>query len=188
MSWVNNNKKNARFDPNRKDDRLLLAEVISRREPRRKKEVEPTEELVSTDPEFVGSMQADRDSFGLVPDGIDAAATGKLKTDKIFRVISDPRFTSNAGSAKSALKSTMLANLHLFSGKQKKTVEAIVNGIGGVSDEREQKAATSDSESTRSRRASGRKRRSSSSSSSSSSKSSSPSRSHKKRKKKKSKD
>eukprot|EP00913_Durusdinium_trenchii_P012858 g12074.t1 len=32
MAWVNNNKRNARFNPNRRDDRLLDAEVTARRQ------------------------------------------------------------------------------------------------------------------------------------------------------------
>merc|ERR1712146_727710 len=102
---------------------------------RRKKEVEPDVELVSTDPEFVVTMEAETrvDWFQMA---LMQAATGKLKTDKMFKVISDARFAANAGGAKKKLKSMMLANLHLFSGKQKKAVEAIVNSTGSV-DERD---------------------------------------------------
>merc|ERR1712129_227239 len=73
------------------------------------------------------------------------ASTGKLKTDKIFQVITDSRFSANLGAEKKKLKSAMLANLHLFSGKQKKAVELIVKSIVSA-DDREIAAKVSDSD------------------------------------------
>merc|ERR1711862_445298 len=90
-----------------------------------------------------------------------------MGAEKIFCVITDSRFTANAGGAKKALKSMMLANLHLFSGKQKKAVEAVVNGVGGSDDK--DAAGSSDSDSGDDEPATGRKGRNSSRSSSSSS-------------------
>jgi len=100
---VNNNKKNARFNPNRKDDRLLMSTVVSRREHKPKREVEPEEELVSTDPEHVLSMQPET-RIDWLQMALMQAGMGKLKAGTVYEAFTDPRFASSAGGAIKRLK------------------------------------------------------------------------------------
>eukprot|EP00927_Polykrikos_kofoidii_P072495 TRINITY_DN68604_c0_g1_i1.p1 TRINITY_DN68604_c0_g1~~TRINITY_DN68604_c0_g1_i1.p1 ORF type:complete len:282 (-),score=52.24 TRINITY_DN68604_c0_g1_i1:284-1003(-) len=130
MAFVNNNKKNARFNPNARDDRVLPGYVSSRRVHKERKEVEPqvTEELISTDPEHVLSMEPSIrvDWFHMA---LMQAATGKLKGTALYGVVLDPMF-----AVTKQLKAMVLANLHLFSPKQQKAIkESVTNG--GSSDQ-----------------------------------------------------
>jgi len=119
MAWVNNNKKNARFNPNRRDDRLMMSQVTSRREHKPRREVEPEIELVSTDPSHVLSMGAET-RLDWLQMGLMQAGLGKLKVDSLYKVLTNPAFGPSEGPARKALKAVVLANLHLFSAKQKK--------------------------------------------------------------------
>ncbi|CAK9005584.1 unnamed protein product [Durusdinium trenchii] len=118
MAWVNNNKRNARFNPNRRDDRLLDAE----------------------------------------------AAEGKLKAAALYEVLKQKKFVPSEASHCSKLRAMLTANLHLFSGKQKKVLEEAAQ-TWGEKTEKKPKA--------KEEKASRKKKRSSSSSSSSSTSSSS---------------
>mmetsp|Transcript_54587 Transcript_54587/g.122807 ORF Transcript_54587/g.122807 Transcript_54587/m.122807 type:complete len:197 (-) Transcript_54587:289-879(-) len=122
MAWVNNNKKNARFNPNRKDDRLLLSEVTSRRERRPRRETEPEVELVSTEPDHVLSMHSET-RVDWLQMALMQAGTGKLKAASLYEVIKNPGFGSGDSAARKQLKALLLANLHLFSPKQKRSLE-----------------------------------------------------------------
>lgn len=136
MAWVNNNKRNARFNPNRRDDRLWGSQVTSVREHRVKREAEPEVELVSTEPGHVLSMGLDTRldwlQMALMQSGL-----GKLKADSLLMVLTDAAFGVGDGppSARKALKAMVLANLHLFGGRQKRAVQEAVaswpEGPGG---------------------------------------------------------
>mmetsp|Transcript_73402 Transcript_73402/g.185102 ORF Transcript_73402/g.185102 Transcript_73402/m.185102 type:complete len:215 (+) Transcript_73402:182-826(+) len=129
MAWVNNNKKNARFNPNRRDDRLMASQVTSRREHKPRREAEPEIELVSTDPSHVLSMGVET-RLDWLQMGLMQAGLGKLKVESLYKVLTNPAFGSSEGPAKKALKALVLANLHLFSGKQKKAIQEAVAAWG----------------------------------------------------------
>eukprot|EP00448_Togula_jolla_P011077 CAMPEP_0170618578 /NCGR_PEP_ID=MMETSP0224-20130122/27033_1 /TAXON_ID=285029 /ORGANISM="Togula jolla, Strain CCCM 725" /LENGTH=187 /DNA_ID=CAMNT_0010944561 /DNA_START=135 /DNA_END=699 /DNA_ORIENTATION=+ len=122
MAFVNNNKKNARFNPNARDDRVLPGYVSSRRVHKPQKEAEIQEELISTDPEHVLSMEPSTrlDWFQMA---LMQAATGKLKAVNLYDVILSSHF-----AATKPLKAMVLANLHLFSPKQQKALKEVVSG------------------------------------------------------------
>mmetsp|Transcript_39631 Transcript_39631/g.84512 ORF Transcript_39631/g.84512 Transcript_39631/m.84512 type:complete len:218 (+) Transcript_39631:122-775(+) len=126
MAWTNNNKNNARFNPNRKDDRLLKAEVTSRREHKIRREVEPEVELVSTEPSHVLSMPAET-RLDWLQMALMQAGMGKLKPTSLFEVIKEPAFGPNSSAARKPLKAMVLANLHLFSAKQKNSLKEAVS-------------------------------------------------------------
>mmetsp|Transcript_27106 Transcript_27106/g.78097 ORF Transcript_27106/g.78097 Transcript_27106/m.78097 type:complete len:219 (+) Transcript_27106:114-770(+) len=129
MAWVNNNKKNARFNPNRKDDRLLGSEVTSRREHKKRKETEPEVELVSTAVEHVLGMQPET-RVDWLQMALMQAAVGKLKAASLYDVVANPAFVPGDAGARRMLRALMLANLHLFSSKQKRTLEEVVKAWG----------------------------------------------------------
>lgn len=141
MAWVNNNKRNARFNPNRKDDRLWEAQVTSRREhhvkPRKQEETDI--ELVTTDVSFVLSMSTET-RLDWLQMSLMQAGGGKLKADALYKVLVDPAFGSGEAGPRKALRAMVLANLHLFSGKQKKAIEDAV-GEWPTSDSREERKA-----------------------------------------------
>jgi len=122
MSFLNNNKANARFNPNRKDDRLVGGEVTSRREHKVRKEVKPETELISTDPAHVLSMPPET-RVDWLQMAMMQAALGKLKPTGIYEVIKAPGFKPNSSAARKPLRAMVLANLHLLSQKQKKSLE-----------------------------------------------------------------
>mmetsp|Transcript_28737 Transcript_28737/g.72914 ORF Transcript_28737/g.72914 Transcript_28737/m.72914 type:complete len:234 (-) Transcript_28737:265-966(-) len=132
MAWVNNNKRNARFNPNRKDDRLWEAQVTSRREHKPRKQVEKEEELVSTELEHVLSMEADT-RLDWLQMCLMQLGLGKMKADALFKVLSEPAFGPGDAAARKALKAEVLANLHLFSPKQKKAIQEAVGAWGSSS-------------------------------------------------------
>lgn len=142
MAWVNNNKKNARFNPNRRDDRLMMSQVTSRREHKKQREVEPEIELVSTDPSHVLSMGGET-RLDWLQMGLMQASMGKLKVDSLYKVLTNPAFGPSESSARKPLKALVLANLHLFSPKQQKAIKEAVSswsrhsggGGGGGDDE-----------------------------------------------------
>merc|ERR1712032_948233 len=124
MAWIKNNNKNVRFNPNRKDDRLLLAEVTARRVHKPPKQIKAEDELISTDLDHVLGMPPDTRV-----DWLDMAlmqlALGKLKPVSLYDVIAIPKFANTSGKARKPLKAKVLANLHLFNGKQKRAIEEL---------------------------------------------------------------
>eukprot|EP00929_Paragymnodinium_shiwhaense_P074903 TRINITY_DN38311_c0_g1_i1.p1 TRINITY_DN38311_c0_g1~~TRINITY_DN38311_c0_g1_i1.p1 ORF type:complete len:170 (+),score=44.65 TRINITY_DN38311_c0_g1_i1:151-660(+) len=133
MAFVNNNKKNARFNPNARDDRLMPGYVSSRRvhkEPAKKDSDIPAEELINTDPAFVLSMESDTrlDWFQMA---LMQAATGKLKAEAIYKVVMTAGFASTK-----PLKANVVANLHLFSPKQQKAIKESMSATAGDHDDR----------------------------------------------------
>ena len=119
MAWVNNNKRNARFNPNRKDDRLMESQVIVRREHKKKKEAEPIVELLSTDPAFVLSMEGDC-RVDWLQMALMQAGLGQLKSEKLYDILVNPAFAPSEAEHRKTLKATVLSNTHLFSSKQQK--------------------------------------------------------------------
>lgn len=146
MAWVNNNKKNARFNPNRRDDRLMESEVISRRVHRKKRETEPEIELVSTDPSHVLSMGGET-RVDWLQMALMQAGLGKLKVDALHKVLTNPAFGPSEKKVRKELKANVMANLHLFNAKQKKNIEEAVgawtsaSGGGDDAEERERPSA-----------------------------------------------
>eukprot|EP00928_Gymnodinium_smaydae_P080310 TRINITY_DN64027_c0_g1_i1.p1 TRINITY_DN64027_c0_g1~~TRINITY_DN64027_c0_g1_i1.p1 ORF type:complete len:262 (-),score=41.15 TRINITY_DN64027_c0_g1_i1:70-750(-) len=139
MAFVNNNKRNARFNPNARDDRVLPGYVSSRRVHKEKKEeAAPAEELISTDPAHVLSMEPTirQDWFQMA---LMQAATGKLKASAIYGAISDRQFASTK-----QLKAMVLANLHLFSPKQQKALKELVATASSGSGQAEQAGGEKD--------------------------------------------
>mmetsp|Transcript_35010 Transcript_35010/g.81223 ORF Transcript_35010/g.81223 Transcript_35010/m.81223 type:complete len:284 (-) Transcript_35010:186-1037(-) len=126
MAWTKNNNKNVRFNPNRKDDRLLLAEVTARRQHKPRKEAQKEEELILTDPEHVLGMPPDT-RVDWLKMALMQSAMGKLKAASLYDVIARPSFARTSGSARKALKASVLANLHLFNAKQKRVIEELWN-------------------------------------------------------------
>jgi len=124
MAWIRNNSKNVRFNPNRRDDRLLLSEVTARRVHKPRKQTKAEEELISTDLGHVLGMPPDTRV-----DWLDMAlmqlALGKLKPASLYDVIAIPKFANTSGKARKPLKAKVLANLHLFKGKQKRAIEEL---------------------------------------------------------------
>lgn len=131
MAWTNNNKNNARFNPNRKDDRLLKAEITSRREHKLRREVAPEEELVSTEPSHVLSMPAET-RLDWLQMALMQAGMGKLKPAALFEVLKEPAFGPTSSTTRKPLKAMVLANLHLFSAKQKNSLKEAVGAWGAV--------------------------------------------------------
>mmetsp|Transcript_32584 Transcript_32584/g.52421 ORF Transcript_32584/g.52421 Transcript_32584/m.52421 type:complete len:216 (+) Transcript_32584:98-745(+) len=121
MAWVNNNKRNARFNPNRRDDRLLTTEVTLRVHKEKKEEVD-TEEAINTDIEHVLSMDSDT-RVDWLSMAMMQAATGKLKAVNVFDVMKNPSFVPSESSHRMRLKAMVEANLHIFNAKQKKALE-----------------------------------------------------------------
>lgn len=175
MAWVNNNKKNARFNPNRRDDRLMMSQVTSRREHKPRKEVEPEIELVSTDPAHVLGMGSET-RLDWLQMGLMQASMGKLKVDALCNVLTNPSFGPSESSCRKALKALVLANLHLFGTKQKKAIQEAVGSWSSAAARRakngEQKER--DKSKSRSRSQSSQAAKADSSSSSSASRSSTP--------------
>jgi len=124
MAWIKNNNKNVRFNPNRKDDRLLLSEVTARRVHKPQKQTKAEEEPISTDLDHVLGMPPDTRV-----DWLDMAlmqlALGKLKPASLYDVIAIRKFADTSGKARKSLKAKVLANLHLFKGKQKRAIEEL---------------------------------------------------------------
>jgi len=126
MAWVNNNKKNARFNPNRRDDRLMMSQVTSRREHKqRKQDDKPDMELVSTEPDHVLSM-GDETRLDWLQMALMQAGLGKLKVEAICTVLTNPLFGPADGPTRKSLKALVLGNLHLFGAKQKRAVQEAV--------------------------------------------------------------
>eukprot|EP00931_Biecheleriopsis_adriatica_P123987 TRINITY_DN9905_c0_g3_i1.p1 TRINITY_DN9905_c0_g3~~TRINITY_DN9905_c0_g3_i1.p1 ORF type:complete len:271 (-),score=77.17 TRINITY_DN9905_c0_g3_i1:22-834(-) len=130
MSWLNNNKKNARFDPNRRDDRLLAAEVTARRVHKARKKEEPEEELVSTDSDQVLSMSGEA-RVDWLQTAIMQVATSKLKADPVYDIMKNPKFSPRESKFRKQLKATFLANGHIFSAVQRKALDKIVGSWDG---------------------------------------------------------
>lgn len=130
MAFANNNKKNARFNPNARDDRVLPGYISSRRVHKERKVVEDEirEELISTDASHVLSMEPDTrlDWFQMA---LMQAAGGKLKATALVDVLMNPRFATSK-----QLRAMVLANLHLFSPKQQKALKEVVSNPGNASD------------------------------------------------------
>mmetsp|Transcript_89477 Transcript_89477/g.213799 ORF Transcript_89477/g.213799 Transcript_89477/m.213799 type:complete len:295 (+) Transcript_89477:75-959(+) len=131
MAWVNNNKRNARFNPNRRDDRLLDAEVTARRQPRPQKpdEDSASEELINTEPEFVLSMESDS-RVDWLQMALMQAAEGKLKAAALYEVMKNKTFVPSEAAHRSKLKAMLTANFHLFNAKHKKALEEATNSWG----------------------------------------------------------
>lgn len=169
MSWVNNNKRNARFDPNRRDDRLLTAEVTARRVHKAPKAAEPEdEETVTTDLDHVLSM-SDDSRVDWLQLALMQVALRKLKAAAVCDVMKHARFSPRDQKIRKQAKAMFLANLHIFSGSQRKSLEKAVAGWSG-SDETTGGGMGAAADKDR-RIGKDRKRKSSSSSSSSSHKS-----------------
>lgn len=133
MAWVNNNKRNARFNPNRKDDRLLLSEITSRRLHKVQKAQDgPADELVSTDLAHVLSMAEDT-RVDWLQMALMQAALGKLKASSLYEVLTHRNFAPNEASARKQLKALVVANFHIFSSKQKKALEETAGSWGSES-------------------------------------------------------
>merc|ERR1719254_78164 len=62
------------------------------------------------------------------------AAMGKLKPTGIYEIIKAPGFKPSSSSARKPLRAMVLANLHLFSQKQKKSLEEALSSWGAGSD------------------------------------------------------
>ncbi|CAE7704293.1 nipblb, partial [Symbiodinium necroappetens] len=122
------------FNPNRRDDRLLDAEVTARRHPRPQKPAEDddsdSEELINTEPEFVLSMESDS-RVDWLQMALMQAAEGKLKAAALYEAM-------------------LTANLHLFSAKHKKVLEEAANSWGseGSKSNKARRASSSDSSSS----------------------------------------
>merc|ERR1712151_344606 len=84
----------------------------------------PAEEVIATDPSHVLSMDPSTrlDWFQMA---LLQAATGKLKATVLFDTLCNPGF-----AATKKLKDSVLANLHLFSAKQQKTLKEAVKEAG----------------------------------------------------------
>eukprot|EP00438_Fugacium_kawagutii_P017421 Skav208451 [mRNA] locus=scaffold1104:56857:59375:+ [translate_table: standard] len=148
MAWVNNNKRNARFNPNRRDDRLLDAEVTARRPPRVQKPTgsDSEEELINTKPDFVLSMESDS-RVDWLQMALMQAAEGKLKASALYEVMKHKSFVPSEASYRGKLKAMLTANLHLFSGKQKKALEEAANSWSeGGNESRKRRKSSSSSE------------------------------------------
>lgn len=150
MAWVNNNKRNARFNPNRRDDRLLDAEVTARRPPRPQKPTgdSDSEELINTKPDFVLSMESDS-RVDWLQMALMQAAEGKLKATALYEVMKHKAFVPSEASHRGKLKAMLTANLHLFHGKQKKALEEAANSWseGGEDKKKRQKRDSSSTDS-----------------------------------------
>ncbi len=147
MAWVNNNKRNARFNPNRRDDRLLDAEVTARRPPRPQKPTgdSDSEELINTKPDFVLSMESDS-RVDWLQMALMQAAEGKLKATALYEVMRHKAFVPSEASHRGKLKAMLTANLHLFHGKQKKALEETANSWSeGGEGKKRRKSSSSDS-------------------------------------------
>lgn len=165
MAWVNNNKRNARFNPNRRDDRLLDAEVTARR-PRPQKPAGPageagdseSEELINTKPDFVLSMESDS-RVDWLQMALMQAAEGKLKAAALYEVMKHKAFVPSEASHRGKLKAMLTANLHLFSGKHKKALEEAANSWseGGESRKRRKSSSSESSSRKRSKKETGSK-------------------------------
>mmetsp|Transcript_32553 Transcript_32553/g.75278 ORF Transcript_32553/g.75278 Transcript_32553/m.75278 type:complete len:222 (-) Transcript_32553:140-805(-) len=155
MAWVNNNKRNARFNPNRRDDRLLDAEVTARRHPRPQKPAEEedseSEELINTDPEFVLSMESDS-RVDWLQMALMQAAEGKLKAAALYEVMKHKAFVPSEASHRSKLKAMLTANLHLFNPKHKKVLEEAISNWGSDGSKKKERRASSSSSSSRKRK------------------------------------
>ena len=157
MAWVNNNKRNARFNPNRRDDRLLDAEVTARRpRPKEKPANDSDSEELITKPDFVLSMESDS-RVDWLQMALMQAAEGKLKAAALYEVMKHKAFVPSESSHRGKLKAMLTANLHLFSGKQKKALEEAANSWsegregGNESRKRRKSSSSSSSESSRQR-------------------------------------
>ncbi|CAK0839366.1 unnamed protein product [Prorocentrum cordatum] len=105
----------------------MESEVTSRRnynKPKREGKG-PVEELVSTEPDHVLSMEPET-RVDWLQMALMQAALGKLKAVALYDVIVLPAFAPGEGSALKPLTQHVLANLHLFTSKQKKTLEKAV--------------------------------------------------------------
>lgn len=155
MAWVNNNKRNARFNPNRRDDRLLDAEVTARRPPRPQKPTgdSDSEELINTKPDFVLSMESDS-RVDWLQMALMQAAEGKLKATALYEVMKHKAFVPSEASHRGKLKAMLTANLHLFHGKQKKALEEAANSWseGGEEKKKRQKRSSSTDSDEKSRK------------------------------------
>eukprot|EP00747_Dinoflagellata_sp_TGD_P081308 gnl/TRDRNA2_/TRDRNA2_161242_c0_seq1.p2 gnl/TRDRNA2_/TRDRNA2_161242_c0~~gnl/TRDRNA2_/TRDRNA2_161242_c0_seq1.p2 ORF type:complete len:285 (-),score=60.43 gnl/TRDRNA2_/TRDRNA2_161242_c0_seq1:145-909(-) len=124
MSWVKNNNKNARFNPNKRDDFLVMGEVISRRPQKvtaKQKEAEKDEaDAVTIDlAEIVSKNPKSRLKW--LQRALMQAGRGKLVVNTLYDLISHPKFITDVKEGTGAqMKASILANLHLFSSKQQK--------------------------------------------------------------------
>lgn len=124
MAWINNNKKNARFNPNKRDDILLQGEVVSRRVHKESRaqaqESQDQADQISVDPVEV---------YGKKPDGrlrwlqraLLQAARGKVQVTVLYDLLAHPKFTSDVPNGCGCkMKALLFANLHIFSPKQQR--------------------------------------------------------------------
>eukprot|EP00930_Biecheleria_cincta_P100000 TRINITY_DN91608_c0_g1_i1.p1 TRINITY_DN91608_c0_g1~~TRINITY_DN91608_c0_g1_i1.p1 ORF type:complete len:278 (+),score=69.56 TRINITY_DN91608_c0_g1_i1:97-930(+) len=126
MSWLNNNKRNARFDPNRRDDRLLTAEVTARRVHKAPRAAEPEdEETVTTDLDHVLSM-SDDSRVDWLQLALMQVALSKLKAAAVFDVMKHAKFSPRDQKFRKQARAMFLANLHIFTGVQRKVLEKAV--------------------------------------------------------------
>jgi len=140
MAWVNNNKKNARFDPNRRDDRLLGSEVVARSQRRvMTRGVEENEEeqgeMVSTDLKDIVALKQDA-RLEWLQEALLQAAQGKIKVDALYAIVADGGFLASFGtSAASRMKASLHGNSHIFSAKQQKFFQSDAFGAKALARE-----------------------------------------------------
>mmetsp|Transcript_106125 Transcript_106125/g.342286 ORF Transcript_106125/g.342286 Transcript_106125/m.342286 type:complete len:218 (+) Transcript_106125:123-776(+) len=104
-------------------------EVTSRREHRPRREAEPEVELVSTAVEHVLGMQPET-RVDWLQMALMQAGMGKLKAASLYDVIATSAFAPGDPSSRRSLKALVLANLHLFSPKHKRTLQEVVSAWG----------------------------------------------------------
>lgn len=149
MAWINNNKKNARFNPNKRDDFLLMAEVVSRRQ---HKETRAQREAAQEEADAVPMELADvlgkkpESRFKWLQKALLHAARGKAQVTTLYDIVAHPKFVIGVSpGVGSQMRELLLANLHLFSTKQQKFFKSDSSKFNTFADNRRGLEADDDS-------------------------------------------